>query len=203
MENNYDFRDFNAAEDKKEEVVPEETNKDKKPKKEKKAKTPKLHYSSKQVTIIAIACVVLALLIVGITVCAVNDVNPVSYIASVVTNDKKNLVAKWQSQSTPGLSAYVFNEDGTYDSYISSFKFTGEYETKGDRLILINPESKEQVEYKYSVRNDVLSMTLAKENNKKVDSSKEMKFDRVDTLNQKTIEDLIGSLTEETTQPAK
>lgn len=195
MENNYDFRDFNSQENK-EEVVEE---KPKKAKKEKKAKTAKVHYTSKQVTLIAVACVVLALLIVGITVCAVQDTNPISYIASVVTNDKKQLVAKWQSQTAPGLSAYVFNEDGTYDSYISSFKFTGEYETKGDRLILKNPENNEKVEYKYSVSNDVLTMTLYKENNTKADKGKEVKFDRVDTLNQKTLTDLIDSAASELT----
>lgn len=200
MENNYDFRKLEP--ENKEEVVEKEPEK---ANKEKKAKKAKVNYTSKQVTIIAVACVVVALLIVGITVCAVQDTNPISYIASVVTNDKKNLVAKWQSQDAPGLSAYVFNEDGTYDSYISSFKFTGEYETKGDKIILRNPESKQEVEYKYSVKGDVLTLILYKENNVKKDKGKEIKFDRVDTLNQKTLTDLIESATKEdtTSKPAK
>lgn len=193
MENNYDFRDVESPE-KKEEVV------EAKPKKSKinfNVNKSKVHFNSKQVTIIIIACVVLALLIVGITVCAVKDTNPISYISSVVTNDKKHLVGKWQSQSAPGLSAYVFNEDGTYDSYISSFKFTGEYETSGDRLILRNPENKEQVEYKYSVKGDVLKLELYKENNVKAEDTKESKFDRVDTLNQKTLTELLDSATKD------
>lgn len=190
MENNYDFRNFESEE--KKEVVVEE-----KPKKTK-AKKANIHFNSKQVTIIIVACVVLALLIVGISVCAVKDTNPISYISSVVTNDKKHLVAKWQSQSAPGLSAYVFNDDGTYDSYISSFKFTGEYETKGDRLILRNPENNEQVEYKYSVKGDVLTLTLYKENNVKAENSKETKFDRVDSLSQKTLDELFDSAIKQT-----
>lgn len=207
MENNNDFNliDFNSAENKKpkkaEENEKEAITKVKEETAAKKAKKAPLHISSKQTKIIAAVCIVLAFLIIGITTCAINDVNPISYMASIITNDKAHLVGKWQSQETPGISAYVFNDDGTYESYLSSFKFSGEYETKGDKLILKRPGSNVRVEYKYSVKGDVFTMTLYKESNRKVKDKKTFKFDRVDSLNQKSFGDLLNK--EQITEPAK
>lgn len=107
MENNNDFNliDFNSAENKKpkkaEENEKEAITKVKEETAAKKAKKAPLHISSKQTKIIAAVCIVLAFLIIGITTCAINDVNPISYMASIITNDKAHLVGKWQSQETP------------------------------------------------------------------------------------------------------
>lgn len=207
MENNNDYNiiDFNSAEksnsDAVEETVAEVKNEE--TKKTKNSKFSKLHISSKETKIIAALCIILALLITGITTCAIKDINPISYMASIITNDKAHLIGKWQSQEAPGLSAYEFHEDGTYDSYISSFKFKGEYETKGDRLILKSPGTNIGVEYKYSVRGDVFTMTLYKENSAKVKDKKTFKFDKVDSLNQKTIADMLGANSKDVTQPAQ
>lgn len=201
MEKDFDLLDFNSAEKEEApveiEAAPEEG--------AKKIRSPKamlLHMSTKQTKIIAAICIILAILIAGITTCAVNDINPISYMASIITNDKAHLVAKWQSQEAPGVSAYVFNDDGTYDSYLSSFKFPGEYDTKGDRLILKKPDTNTSVEYKYSVRGDVLTMTLYKESGHKVKDKKTYKYDRVDALNQKTFGDLLNA-NSDTTKPAE
>lgn len=167
---------------------------------EKKGKAKKdFKQASPKKIIIAVVIAVILLAVIGISVSfAVNDVNPFSYVASVITNDKKQLVGKWQSQSAPGLSAYVFNEDGTYDSYISSFNFKGEYSTNGYKLTLRNTISGQEVVYKFSVSGDTLSLTLIEEAGAKTEDEETLKFDRVDSLNQKTFSELLENLKPDT-----
>lgn len=166
-------------------------------KKDKRKKNPK--QTSPKKIIIAVVIAVILLAVIGLSVSfAVNDINPFSYVASVVTNDKKQLIGKWQSQSAPGLSAYVFNEDETYDSYISSFNFKGEYSTSGYKLTLRNTISGQEVVYKYSVSGDTLSLTLIEEAGEKVEDEETLKFDRVDSLNQKTLSELLENLKPDT-----
>lgn len=166
----------------------------------KKAKT----FTKKQMIASIVIAVVLAVAICLTAVCVANDFNPISYSLSVITNDKDKIIGKWQSRDMPGLSAYEFHEDGDYDSYISSFNFSGQYEIKGDKLTLINTKSQEEIVYKFSVNGDTLSLTLIEDaNNSKIDDDETIKFDRVDTLNQKSIFDMLGDLkqdTEETTE---
>lgn len=165
-----------------------------------KAKT----FTKKQMIASIVIAVVLAVAICLTAVCIANDFNPISYSLSVITNDKDKIIGKWQSQDMPGLSAYEFHEDGDYDSYISSFNFSGQYEIKGDKLTLINTKSQEEIVYKFSVNGDTLSLTLIEDaNSSKVEDDETIKFDRVDTLNQKSIFDMLGDLkqdTEETTE---
>lgn len=215
MENNNDFNiiDFNSAEKKAkkaqeaevealdDKVEEEEEKEDEKKSKEK--KSVPLHFSSKQTKLIAAICIILAVLIIGATTCIINDINPVSYTISVLTGSSKKLVNKWQSQDAPGITAYEFHDDGTYDSHTLGYVFHGEYETKGDRLILRRSGSKFAVEYKYSIKNDVLTMTLYKEGSRKLDKEKQkqFKYDRVDFLNQKSLGELLNNaLPENTTE---
>lgn len=168
-----------------------------------KTKSPKT-FSKKQMIISIVIAVVLAVAICLGAVCIANDFNPISYSLSVITNDKDKIIGKWQSRDMPGLSAYEFHEDGDYDSYISSFNFSGQYEIKGNELTLINTKSQEEIVYRFSVNGDTLSLTLIEDaSNGKVDDDETIKFDRVDTLNQKSIFDMLGDLkqdTEETTE---
>lgn len=63
--------------------------------------------------------------------------------------------------------------------------------------------SKFAVEYKYSIKNDVLTMTLYKEGSRKLDKEKQkqFKYDRVDFLNQKSLGELLNNaLPENTTE---
>ena len=144
-----------------------------------------------------ILIVVIAVLIVlagGTTViCTVTDTNPISYIVGEASKSK--LVNKWQSQTNPGLSAYEFFEDGTYTSYLSTYTFDGEYEVQGNKLILKNSNSGQSVIYKYSIVGDTLSLTLCDSNGNEISGSEASKFDRVDSLNQKSLQDIIESLT--------
>jgi len=157
---------------------------------EKKAKT----FTKKQLIISIILSALAVVLICVTAICIANDFNPISYSLSIITNDKDKLIGKWQSNDAPGLSAYEFHEDGEYDSYISTFNFSGQYETKGNKLTLINSKSDQKIVYNYSVTGDTLKMTLVDDNGEPVDDDATLKFDRVDTLNQKSLYDMLGDL---------
>ncbi len=160
-------------------------------------------FSRKQVVLISVLCAVIVAAVILTVTCVVNDFNPITYVASVVTKDEENLIGIWQSEEAPGISAYVFNEDGTYDSYISSFNFGGEYEVNADKLTLVNPLSDQKVVYRYSVNGDKLTMTLIEENGSKVKNSEPNKYNKSKTLSQKSLTDLLGELKknqEETTK---
>lgn len=160
-------------------------------------------FTKKQLIISVVISVLAVVLICATAICIANDFNPITYTLSIITNDKDKLIGKWQSKDAPGLSAYEFHEDGDYDSYISSFNFSGQYETKGDKLILINTKSNEEIVYKYSVNGDTLTLKLIEDTGGEIDDDKSLKFDRVDTLNQKSLYDILGNLkqdTEETTE---
>lgn len=166
---------------------------------EKTAKT----FTKKQL-IVSIVISVLAVVLICITaICIANDFNPITYSLSIITNDKDKLIGKWQSKDAPGLSAYEFHEDGDYDSYISSFNFSGQYETNGDKLTLINTKSNEEIVYKYSVSGDTLTLTMITDKDADIDDDATLKFDRVDTLNQKSLYDILGNLKDDTEETTK
>lgn len=151
-------------------------------------------FTKKQLIVSIVIAVILAVAICITAVCIANDVNPITYSLSVITKDKDKLIGKWQSQDAPGLFAYVFYEDGEYDTYISSFNFSGTYETKGDKLILTNNRSKQEITYQYSVSGSTLTLRLVDDNGEKVKDDETLKFDKVDTLNQKSLADMLGDL---------
>lgn len=110
------------------------------------------------------------------------------------TSNDEQLIGKWQSQKSPGLTAYVFYDDGTYDSYISTVNFSGNYEVKGNKLTIRNPNTNKDIVYKFSVNEKVLTLTVIEEDGKEPEDSEVNKYDRVDELNQKSLSDLIGEL---------
>ena len=163
-----------------------------------KRKPRKVVFTTKQV-ILAVVISVIAVLAIGATIIfTAIDVNPISYIAGEITQNK--LVNKWQSQSAPGLTAYEFYDDGTYTSYLSTYTFDGEYEVNGDKITLKNTSSNQTVTYKYSIVGDTLTLTLLNQNGSEMEGREPAKFDRVDTLNQKSLQDLIDSYRSSTTQ---
>lgn len=169
-----------------------------------KAKGKKV-FTTKQVVLLVVIAVLAVLSIGTVVICSVANVNPVAYIAGEMSKDK--LVNKWQSQTAPGLSAYEFFDDGTYTSYLSTYSFDGEYEVEGDKLILKNPNSNQNVIYKYSIVGDTLTLTLTDSNGTEMDGREPNKFDRVDSFNQKSIQDIIdeyrASAAEEESQTAE
>lgn len=162
-----------------------------------KRKPRKVVFTTKQV-ILAVVISVIAVLAIGATIIfTAIDVNPISYIAGEITQNK--LVNKWQSQSAPGLTAYEFYDDGTYTSYLSTYTFDGEYEVSGDKITLKNTSSNQTVTYKYSIVGDTLTLTLLNQNGSEMEGREPAKFDRVDTLNQKSLQDLINNYRSSTT----
>lgn len=149
--------------------------------------------NGKKIAII-IAAVVLALIIAGGAYCIATDQNPAEATQSIFSSNEEKLIGKWQSQSSPGLSAYVFDEDGTYDSYLSTVPFSGNYTVKGNKLTLINPDTSKEIVYKFKVSGKVLTLTLLEEDGTESKTQDVSKYDLVDELNQKTLSDLIGEV---------
>lgn len=146
--------------------------------------------------IIAVVSVILVLVIAGGVYCISTNQNPVQATKSIFTASDNQIVGKWQSQKNPGLSAYIFYEDGTYDSYISTANFSGNYEIDGNKLILKNPSTAKEITYKFSVNEKELTLTVIDEA-LATDEKEVSKYDRVDELNQKSFADIIGELKED------
>lgn len=163
-----------------------------------KAKKPKHIFTTKQLIISIVIAVFAAAIVTGTVVCAINHVNPVSYVAGEA--NKGNLVGKWQSQNAPGLSAYEFFEDGTYSSYISTYSFDGEYDVKGDKLVLKNTKTNQEATYKYAINGSTLSLTLVNTNGSDLDDKEPNKYDKVDSLNQKSISQMLDAYKEKASE---
>lgn len=146
--------------------------------------------------IIAVVSVVLVLAIAGGAYCISTKQSPAQATKSIFTSSDNQIVGKWQSQKNPGLSAYIFYEDGTYDSYISTANFSGNYEVDGNELILKNPSTAKEITYKFSVNEKELTLTIIDEA-LATDEKEVSKYDRVDELNQKSFADIIGELKED------
>lgn len=143
--------------------------------------------SKAKLAIIIVVAVIVALVAAGGIYCVATDQSPASAVSSAFSKQDK-LIGKWQSQSSPGLSAYVFYDDGTYDSYLSTVNFSGNYTVKGKKLTLVDPTTKATVTYKFKVKGKVLTLTLIEDGKE----TEENKYDSVDELQQKTLADLIG-----------
>ena len=163
-----------------------------------KAKKPKHISTTKQLIISIVIAVFAAAIVTGTVVCAINHVNPVSYVAGEANKGK--LVGKWQSQNAPGLSAYEFFEDGTYSSYISTYSFDGEYDVKGDKLVLKNTKTNQEATYKYAINGNTLSLTLVNTNGSDLDDKEPNKYDKVDSLNQKSISQMLDAYKEKASE---
>lgn len=163
-----------------------------------KAKKPKHIFTTKQLIISIVIAVFAAAIVTGTVVCAINHVNPVSYVAGEANKGK--LVGKWQSQNAPGLSAYEFFEDGTYSSYISTYSFDGEYDVKGDKLVLKNTKTNQEATYKYAISGSTLSLTLVNTNGSDLDDKEPNKYDKVDSLNQKSISQMLDAYKEKASE---
>lgn len=152
-----------------------------------------------------IAAVIIALIIGGSAYCIATDQNPHDAIKSIFTANDVQIVGKWQNSKNPGLTAYVFYDDGTYDSYISTVNFSGEYEVDGNKLILKNPSTNKDITYKFRVTEKELSLMVIEEDGKKPEEKDVSIYDRVDELNQKSFVDIIGEIKEnnETTTEAE
>lgn len=157
----------------------------------------KIKLNTAQKIISIVVAIVLVVLITGGIYCIYTEQTPSEAVKSVFTGDEEQLIGKWQSQSNPGLAAYVFYDDGSYDSYLSTANFSGKYFVEGNKIILMNPTTSKDIVYKYKVNEKELSLTLVEEDGVEPEEKEVSKYDRVDELNQKSLADLIGELKEE------
>lgn len=190
-EDNKDLLNFDSAEKKENEAAEKETEV-KETKKDKKSKTA---IDKKKLITIIVAVVLVVIILPSGIYCIVHKENPVQMLTDTFSSSESQLVGKWQGAS--GVSAYEFNEDGTYKSYISSFDFSGTYTVDGKKLTLYNTATNGSVEYKINVTAKKLTLTLTKENGvaTKGDEKDKIKFDRVDSIKTKSISDIIDQYT--------
>lgn len=152
--------------------------------------------SKKQlIIIIVVAVLLLALLIPSGVYMIKNDENPVQMVQDIVTPDEEQIVAKWQGDKA--ANGYEFFTDGSYDSYISTFSYSGEYEIDGNRLILTNPGSEGKVIYKFSVNGDRLNLKLIESNGEAPTENEEHTFTKVEHFNMKSPLDILRDFAEE------
>lgn len=185
-EDNKDLLNFDSAEKKNNEAEEKETKKDKK---------SKTAIDKKKLITIIVAVVLVVIILPSGIYCIVHKENPIQMLTDTFSSSESQLIGKWQGAS--GVSAYEFNEDGTYKSYISSFDFSGTYTVDGKKLTLYNTATSGSVEYKINVTAKKLTLTLTKENGvaTKGDEKDKIEFDRVDSIKTKSISDIIDQYT--------
>ena len=190
-EDNKDLLNFDSAEKKNNEAE-EKENEVKETKKDKKSKTA---IDKKKLITIIVAVVLVVIILPSGIYCIVHKENPIQMLTDTFSSSESQLIGKWQGAS--GVSAYEFNEDGTYKSYISSFDFSGTYTVDGKKLTLYNTATSGSVEYKINVTAKKLTLTLTKENGVATngDEKDKIEFDRVDSIKTKSISDIIDQYT--------
>lgn len=150
--------------------------------------------SKKQIIIIAVIAVLIIVLVPAGIYCTVNKESPAQMISDVFT-DKDDLINKWQSDKA--IAAYEFKEDGTYESFISTFSYTGNYTVEGKKLILTNPGANGRIVYKYNVKGDELTLKLIEENGTEAEDGEELVYKKVDHINTKSFTDILGDFAKE------
>lgn len=154
--------------------------------------------SKKQIILIAIIAVLLIVLVPSGIYCGIHKETPADMLSDIFKSDETLIQAKWQTEEK--FTAYEFFEDGTYDSYISTFSFTGNYKIEGNKLILSNPNSNSTVTYKFSINGDTMTLSLIDENGTESDEKEKTVLKKVDHINQKSITDMISDIADEITE---
>lgn len=163
---------------------------------------------SKLVFVIIFSILVMTLIPSGIY-CAVERINPIQMVSSIITfNNDDLIIGKWQNEER--TSAYEFFEDGTYKSYFTQkYSLEGEYSIKGNKLTLLNPSTNQTVVYTFSVNKKSLEMLIYQENglDSKSDTDQTVKYNKVDRIELRDPLDALGiivdSLKEGTTDASE
>ena len=150
--------------------------------------------NKRQLISIIIIAVLLIILIPTAIYCGVNKESPRQMVGDIFTSNQEQLIGKWQGEKN--LTAYEFKDDGTYDSYISSFSYQANYFAESSKLTLTNPESSGNVVYKYSVHGDNLTLTLIEENGKEVEEKEKYKYKRVENIRSQSFVDFLKDYAE-------
>jgi hypothetical protein len=142
-----------------------------------------------QIIIIGIIAVLLIILVPSAIYCGVHGENPKEMLTDMFTSNEEQLIGNWQGEK--GLTAYSFKEDGTFESYISSFSYTASYVADSSKLTLTNPASAGNVVYKYSIHGDTLTLKLLEEGGKKVEEKEVYEYKKVDTIHSQSFVDFL------------
>ena len=148
-----------------------------------------------KLALVIIACILAVIIIPSGIYCAVEKVTPAQMVSNIVVSNADRIVGKWQNEA--GSNAYEFYENGTYDSYFSTFSYSGDYTVDGDELTLSNPNNDSTVVYKIKVSKDSLSMKVYKQSGLEANQDEETtaEFKRVERIQTKTIDELLDSIT--------
>lgn len=152
----------------------------------------KIHFkklSKVQITVIAVILILIIVLVPSAIYCGVNSVTPKQMLTDMFTSNEEQLIGSWQGEKA--LTAYEFKDDGTYDSYIGSYSFTGNYVADSNTITLSNPDSNEKVMYSYSIHGDTLNMTLLKENGENPIEKEKYEYTKVEHINPQSIIDYL------------
>lgn len=156
----------------------------------------KITLNKTQKIICIVVSVIVLIAVVAGAYCISTKQTPTQAVKTMFSSKSDRIVGKWESQKNPGLSAFVFNDDGTYDSYISVANFSGEYEIKGNKLYLKNPKTSKEIVYKFTVNDKELKLEVVEEDGKEPLEKDVSIYNKVDELNQKTLTDLLGEIKE-------
>ena len=142
-----------------------------------------------QIVLIAVSLVFLIAIISTAIYCGVNKETPQQMMTDVFTSNEKQIIGKWQGAK--GLSAYEFKDDGTYDSYISSFSYSANYVADSSKLTLTNPATVGSVVYKYKIHGDTLTLKLIEENGKEPEEKEVYEYQRVENIHSQSFVDFL------------
>lgn len=146
--------------------------------------------NKKQLITIIVIAVLLIIIVPTAIYCGVNKESPTQMVGDIFTSNQEQLLGKWQGEKN--LTAYEFKEDGSYDSYISSFSYSANYFADSSKLTLTNPATTgSSVVYKYSVHGDNLTLTLIEENGKEVEEKEKFKYKRVENIRSQSFVDFL------------
>lgn len=150
----------------------------------------------KLISIIIAVIVVIVAATAGIY-CVSTDQSPKDAFSSIFMKNDEAIVGYWESDKAPGLMAYRFDSDGTYNTYLSTVIIPGTYEIKGNKLYLRNPSTAKDIVYKITISDDVLTLKTVEEDGRPSETEEVLTYNRVEELNQKTLADLAGDYMQE------
>ena len=142
-----------------------------------------------QIIIIAVISVLLIVLVPSAIYCGIHGESPKAMLTDMFTANEEQLIGNWQGEK--GLTAYSFKENGTYESYISSFSYTANYVADSSKLTLVNPATPGTVVYDYSVHGDTLTLKLIEENGKEPEEKEVYKYKRVENIRSQSFVDFL------------
>ncbi len=144
--------------------------------------------------IIAGAILIIALIAGGVY-CGVNDETPAQLFNDIVKSNDELIIGKWQGEQA--INGYEFKNDGTYDNYLSTFSFSGQYEVDGNKLTLRNVTAGSYVTYKFSINGNKLTIQLINENGVESEDSEKLILKKVDHFNMKSFTDVLEDAAKE------